>query len=244
MYNRPVPEKQLLSTRAGRIVFLQVCDKSHLASGLVALALLIAGVAGCAAVPQATRPPERSLDESVMNAVLVHFLTDRHANGFFDSDASFVLLHERNPAMFGILDQTELDVHKRRIHKGLLKNLIDRNRAEKVDLAGRRRSPEEIRRAYRSAPFSFEKFRLDLRVRIVDVDKVRGDGPFQKDSSGGFDGVKGYFKSFAPGYSADGNTAIVRAWVGPSPHGATVTYLLRKKGENWVVVWREFAFYA
>ena len=52
-----------------------------------------------------------------------------------------------------------------------------------------------------------------------------------------------YFKFWPPGYSEDLGTGIVRASFGPSPHGATVTCALAKRGESWVIVNIAVAFY-
>lgn len=46
-----------------------------------------------------------------------------------------------------------------------------------------------------------------------------------------------------PGYSKNRDKAVLRFYVGPSPHGASGTYFLVKKGGVWLVKWREFAFY-
>jgi hypothetical protein len=44
--------------------------------------------------------------------------------------------------------------------------------------------------------------------------------------------------AWLPGYSKDGNTAVFRAFFGPTMHGATLTYKLAKKDGKWTVVWR------
>jgi hypothetical protein len=48
----------------------------------------------------------------------------------------------------------------------------------------------------------------------------------------------GYLIAWLPGYSKDGNTAVLRAHCGPWPHGATLTYKLARKDGRWTVVWR------
>jgi hypothetical protein len=60
--------------------------------------------------------------------------------------------------------------------------------------------------------------------------------------SGPHDG-SGYVIAWLPGYSKDGNTAVFRAYCGPSAHGATLTYKLAKKDGKWMVVWRFVARY-
>jgi hypothetical protein len=48
----------------------------------------------------------------------------------------------------------------------------------------------------------------------------------------------GYVYAFLPGYSRDGNTAVVIFAAGPSAHGAQVTYLMVKTEEGWKISWR------
>jgi hypothetical protein len=44
-----------------------------------------------------------------------------------------------------------------------------------------------------------------------------------------------------PGYSKDGNSAVVLVEGGPNgDHGASWVYMLTKKGKRWAVQWRHF----
>ena len=45
-------------------------------------------------------------------------------------------------------------------------------------------------------------------------------------------------------YSKDGKTALVRFWFGPTAHGATGTYLLRKEDRMWKILHRRVSYYA
>ena len=56
--------------------------------------------------------------------------------------------------------------------------------------------------------------------------------------------AKGWVNARLPGHSRDGRFAVVRCYVGPSPHGETVTYLLEKDGETWTIRWRFLSHYA
>jgi|GEM_PF-3187722 len=49
--------------------------------------------------------------------------------------------------------------------------------------------------------------------------------------------ARGWVAACLPGYSKDGTRAVVSADVGPSAHGATLTALLEKSGDRWVVKW-------
>jgi hypothetical protein len=44
-----------------------------------------------------------------------------------------------------------------------------------------------------------------------------------------------------PGYSPDGQTALVAFWCGPSPHGAFGIYVLRLANGKWEIRWRHVA---
>ena len=169
--------------------------------------------------------PELSRDELVMNAALVDFLKDRDKEPWtIGSSTRGVVLHIRNPAKLGILDQTEGDIQGRKLSPELLKALRVRNTGKN----------------WVSVPFSYKGFRLNKRVTIKDL----WVGPKDSLNLTTFKGYKGYFEAFAPGFSKDGERACVRAWVGPSSHGATVTYALELRKGIWKVLWREYSFYA
>jgi hypothetical protein len=53
-----------------------------------------------------------------------------------------------------------------------------------------------------------------------------------------------YFSFWPPGYSADMQSSVVRAFVGPTPHGATITCELSLRNGSWVVVNSWFTPYA
>jgi hypothetical protein len=53
-----------------------------------------------------------------------------------------------------------------------------------------------------------------------------------------------YFSFWPPGYSADVRSSVVRAFVGPTPHGATITCELSLRDGAWVVVNNWFSPYA
>ena len=56
--------------------------------------------------------------------------------------------------------------------------------------------------------------------------------------------AKSYMQFSMPVYMDPGNTALVRFDFGPTPHGATCTYFLRRQNNRWIVVWRKPAYYA
>jgi hypothetical protein len=59
-----------------------------------------------------------------------------------------------------------------------------------------------------------------------------------------FPKARGWLKVYLPGYSNDGNLAVVRAMVGPWAHAASLTALMEKRHIGWVVKWYKIAYYA
>jgi hypothetical protein len=53
----------------------------------------------------------------------------------------------------------------------------------------------------------------------------------------------GYAIAWLPAYSEDAKTALVRVYFGPTPHGATATYLLVRQNGEWTIKWRRTAYY-
>jgi hypothetical protein len=56
--------------------------------------------------------------------------------------------------------------------------------------------------------------------------------------------AKAYVAFWIPVTSDDQSTAIVRFKFGPTVHGACGTYLLRREGQAWKVIYRKLAYYA
>jgi ankyrin repeat protein len=48
---------------------------------------------------------------------------------------------------------------------------------------------------------------------------------------------------YLPGYTKQRDKAVLRFYLGPTPHGAAGTYFLVKQDGKWQVKWRDFAFY-
>lgn len=182
------------------------------------------------------RPSARPRDEAVIEAALLHYLQDQSKELWaLGEGRSYVLLHHRNPEKIGILsaDQIKADLRTRRVSHEVLQALRRRNDAG---------------REFKSVPFSFRGYRLDRRIKVGDFRSVMGVHQWYEASRRGplkslVGQAKGCFELYAPGYSADGQSAVVRGWTGPSPHGATATYFLVRRGEKWQVQWREFAYY-
>ena len=113
----------------------------------------------------------------------------------------------------------------------------DEDRPIPADISAdlRRRNPKQA--------FSLSGFKPTnpkiLVADLSDLNLVRWS-----DFENKFTDARGYVKVWVSGYSKDGNTAVVRASFGPTPHGATLTYMLVKKDGHWTVKWRKTAYYA
>ena len=95
-----------------------------------------------------------------------------------------------------------------------------------------RRNPKE--------PVSLAEFKPSSPlILLADLRGLRGFDGF----STKYPDARGYVVTWLPGFSKDGRAAVLRASFGPTAHGATLTYMLVKKGEHWEVVWRTVGYY-
>lgn len=172
----------------------------------------------------------RSDDEVVIEAVLLHFLQDHDGEiPIAGERQEIVLLHKVSPEKIGMVmpDQVNSYLKSHRLPESLIEALYRRNKgAANFD----------------ALQTDYSGMRFDSRIEVGDFTDViasavpRTTGPHAKLAAR----AKGWFQCYAPGYSDDGRTAVVRAWVGPSMHGAIATYLLERKDSSWQVMWREF----
>lgn len=91
-------------------------------------------------------------------------------------------------------------------------------------------------RNIKAAPLGGLKF--GKAVIVADIEKVPPEFNAREYSE-----AKAYAHVWLPGYSKDGSTAVVRLSFGPTPHGATATYLLTKTDSAWKVTKWAFAYY-
>jgi hypothetical protein len=106
---------------------------------------------------------------------------------------------------------------------------------------------DDLRRRNQGGPASLADFHSDKApVRIRDVYKEL-EGSFGLEFAENFweryRESWGYAYAYLPGYSKDGEMAVVIFEEGPSPHGSEVTYLLVKSGGGWKVKWRNQHFW-
>ncbi len=105
---------------------------------------------------------------------------------------------------------------------------------------------EDLRRRNPGAPASLEDFRTEkapVRIRDVYAELERAfDLEFAQKYWEKYRDSWGYVYAFLPGYSKDGETAVVIFEAGPSPHGSEVTYFLVKSEGSWKVKWHNWHF--
>jgi hypothetical protein len=199
------------------------------------LALLCAGVlvlgrAG-GAETAALNPDER--DRQVLEAALLHLLAQddfTFARKPAAADDIIVLL-PRSPQKRGFLLPGQIasdlrDVKDVKVPDDLVRNLQKRNTP-----------PNAKPNNYDAVAVSYAGLNFSPRIAIDETDEdgmVRAKHPK----------ARGWAEAFLPAYSTDGNTALLRCIIGPSPHGATATILLEKTAKGWVVKWHDFAWYA
>jgi hypothetical protein len=108
-------------------------------------------------------------------------------------------------------------------------DLRSRNRDEPISLAG-----------YKSPSRGILLEDLGARISREGLPKEKAYNLYRFQNTS-LPNVSRFVIAYLPGYSKDGNTAIFRAYFGPTAHGATLTYKVAKKDGKWTVVWRYVA---
>lgn len=191
-----------------------------LLSAVLAVAVLTA-TCGPSGSPQRPKslPTLKQDDQAVMQTVLLAFLADHE----FSSRASTsVLLKRLSPEKVGMVMQDQVNQYLRdhRVPEEMVRALYERNN----DRAGKE---------FAAIRCDFGAISFDKKIQVV-----------EELPSGWVDTkTERWMESYAPAYSSDRNTAVVRTWIGPTAHGAIATYLLRREDDAWRVDWREFTFF-
>jgi hypothetical protein len=199
------------------------------------LTLLCIGVAFVSPVFGANTTVADERDRQVLEAVLLRLLADSE----FDmtrasATGAVIVLHTRTPEKTGFLMS-----HQIRSDIGI--HTLPRDVEE--DLRRRNTPPDAKPDTYDAVAAFYTNLTFSARIVVADVtDKTggRSSGAFEKSHPK----ARGFARAYLPGYSKDGTRAVVRASLGPSPHGAMVTALLEKLGDKWVVKWHHIAWYA
>jgi len=175
-----------------------------------------------------TAPDER--DHQVLETLLLHLLADTK----FDvtqvpTNGASILLHVRNPDKTGFLMAGQI--------RGDIGSHTLPSDAEN-DMRRRNTSPDAKPDTHDSAPASYTNLTFAAGIVVTDLTETwKQRNSFRETHPK----ARGWLEAYLPGYSADGNSAVVRAAVGPWAHAAMLTAVLEKSGDKWVVKWYHVA---
>jgi hypothetical protein len=180
-------------------------------------------------------PDQRDTD--VLNALLIHLCSDVA----FDltkvrtNDAQ-ILLHYRTPEKTGFLmpDQIQSDLRTNSLPIDGEDNLRKRNGLNFEN-------PGD----YESVAALFGNVKFSPAILVTSIHHWRLVRELMKsDFNKFFPNARGWLESYLPGYSTNGELAVVRAMVGPWAHAASLTALMEKREKRWVVKWFKISRYA
>ncbi len=181
-----------------------------------------------------TAPDER--ERQVIECLLLHLLEDPKFDMTRSGPAgTSIVLDGSSPLKTGFLssDQIRSEFPKRTLPSDAVNDMRQRNTP-----AGARPG------TYDAVKVSYAELKLDARIVLSNLEKIREKSinkfRFFEDA---YPNARGWLASYLPGYSKEGNQAIVRAEVGPSAHGAMITAVLEKSGDKWVVKWYQISRY-
>lgn len=188
-----------------------------------------------AAQPMGTtahRKVASDVDRQVLQALLLALAEDKEFPAPEDASKPIMVLHFRNPELSEPLvnaAQVSSDTGGKVLPHDAWNDLVRRNVV--------RRDPKTREVYYEGLPF-------DPKIAVGNAfpeppPPLQGK-TFQEENPD----ARGFVAAWLPGYSADGNTAVVRARVGPVKRLANLTAILRKQGDRWAVVWRKISVYS
>jgi hypothetical protein len=220
---------------AGRVAELGLFDGISALRQFTRTALLCIACAFVSLVSGATSSVPDDRDRQVLETLLLRLLADSE----FDmtrvpTNRAVIVLHARTPEKTGFLQSHQIrsDIDNHTLPSGAERDLRKRNTPPNT-------KPDTDDAV--AATFTNLTFRSGIVVADL-TDKMGGPrfAAFEK----AHPTARGWVEAFLPGYSPDGKRAVVRALVGPWAHGASVTALLEKTGDKWVVKWHYIARYA
>jgi len=188
-----------------------------------------------------TIPDER--DRQVLEAMMLHVLAVRNvpeiekdsALAFFrhGREGKTILMHPSTPEGSTIYlshSQIARDLHDFTLSQDIEDHLRHRNTSVK----SKRGRDESVETTYTGLKFAPE-------IVVTDLTEIWKAGVFLADTH---PDALCWIEHYLPGYSSDGNEAVVRSFIGPTAHGATITACLVKSNNKWVVKWFRIARYA
>lgn len=165
-------------------------------------------------------------DRQVLEAMLSHLLDDPEFNmtRVASTDATIVL-NVRAPKKTGMIrpEQIAQDTSERHsIPRDAQADLLRRN--EKTG-------------TYDSQLPSFADVKFGRKVLITNLTSILDGDKFGQSFEQAYPTAKAWVEAWLPGYSNDGTKAVIRAWIGPSSHGAIITAVFERRDGKWCVDW-------
>lgn len=193
---------------------------------IIACLLALAFSASFVAASETT-PSER--DRQVLNSLLSFLLTSTNFNlTGVATNGTTVVLHARTPEKTGFL-------HSSQMRADIAKQILPADAV--TDLRERNTPPDAKTNTYPAVAASYTNLTFSTNILVAELSPLWKDRRLLNAFEQAYPQARGYVQSYLPGYSKDGNQAVVRAMVGPTPHGAMLTVLLEKTGDTWTVKW-------
>jgi hypothetical protein len=175
-------------------------------------------------------------DGRVLEALLLHLLADTNFNMQTVSHGGpLIVLFPRTPEKTGFLQPHQM--------RSDIRDHVLPVDAE-ADLRRRNSLLNAKADTYDAVSASWTNLAFGAGVVVADNLTATRSQPFADVSFGKtHPKARAWVQAYLPGYSKDGTRAIVRAEVGPTAHGATITALLERTNGAWRVKWHALAVY-
>lgn len=174
-------------------------------------------------------------DQLVLTQTLLHLVESGESNlTDFDPAGTQVLLAPRTPRKTDFLQPLQLktDLRDQKVDPALMEDVLARN-------SSRQPNP----RSLDAIDASFKRFKPPAGVVVTEVPNgargMRGIGELQAL----YPAARCWVQCYLPGYSGDGNQALVRGLIGPTHRRGSVTCLLKREHGKWSVVWQMITRY-
>jgi hypothetical protein len=174
-------------------------------------------------------------DRQVLESLLRHLQTDPKFDlTLFSTNGTEIVLHNRTPEKTGFLSTSQ-------IHSDIGDRTLPGD--AETDLRRRNTSVDAKPGTYESINASYTSLTFASGIVVTNLEEVWKQRRMFSAFGKAYPKARGWLQAYLPGYSPDGAHAVVRASVGPAAHAATLTGVLEKAGEKWVVKWYHITFY-
>jgi hypothetical protein len=197
--------------------------------------ILLVCIACFFVMPISAAPPDER-DRQVLEKLLLHLLSDpKFDMTRVSTNGATIVLHIRTPEKTGFLmsHQIRAEIGSRKLPSDAETNMRRRN----TPADAKPDSHDAVTASYTNLTFAAGVVVKDL----TETWKGWRSSTLFEDAH---PKARGWLEAYLPGYSTDGNRAVVRAGVGPWAHAAMLTAVLEKRGDKWVVAWYHVARFA